>query len=90
MLKLADGVVLPNKYFMLNIIKKFNDWYDRIQEPWRFLFFLFVFALPIIHVHAFDYPWWIRITVSVPVLTLVIYRIVRTIKKANGKTDSNN
>ena len=71
--------------FIINTIKKFNNWYDRIKEPWRFLFFLFVFAMPITHVHAFDYPAWVRIVVSAPVLTLVVYRMYRTIAKAYKK-----
>lgn len=65
----------------MNILERFNTWYDGIKEPNRFLFALFVIGVPFNLVLAFPFPTWVRIIVVAPILTILLYRIWKTHEK---------
>lgn len=52
----------------MGLIKRFNVWYDRIQEPWRFLFFMAIIVVPLslIQFHVgFLFMLWLLIPLCV-------------------------
>jgi len=65
----------------MNILDRFNTWYDALKEPYRFLFALLIIGVPFNIVLAFPFPTWLRLLIVTPVLTLVLYRMWQSTKK---------
>jgi len=70
---------------MKNPFTLFNTWYDAIKEPYRFLFFFFVFALPFSFAQVDIRDWhfapkWLDLSVIVIVVAIVISRMIRGLK----------
>lgn len=61
----------------MNLIRRFNTWYDNIKSPYRFLFFFFIIGAPFVLAcsSAIPMPMLIRIPVIVIVVVLAIFRI---------------
>lgn len=70
-------------------LKRFNTWYDSIEEPKRFLFFFLVIGLPFVFAQV-DlttstglriFPKWLDITIIIAVVLLVFSRMVLKLSK---------
>jgi hypothetical protein len=70
------------------MFRKFNNWYDSIKEPKRFLFFFFCIGLPFslamtdLAGSADKFlPIWLDIPIVGLVLCIVISRVMRSTEK---------
>ena len=57
-------------------MKKFNQWYDNLEEPYRFLFFLITVAFPFSFALGDIFPNWLSGVIIGYVLIWVCYRII--------------
>ena len=77
---------------MMNPFTLFNKWYDNKKEPFRFLFFLLVFAIPFTYAQATilepklrkltGIPVWINFLIIGIIISIVISRILSHLKKS--------
>jgi hypothetical protein len=76
----------------MNPFKAFNKWYDGLEPLKRFLFFLFVFALPFSYAQAAisnpemgkvtGIPLWVNLLIIGIILIIVVSRILTRLKKS--------